>query len=163
MKRGAKLLSAGAILLALVGCSSAPSIADSFGYQSAFTSGDMQYTITDIKPAESDYPKYEIHNGIMNVTVECEALEDGVEPGLTDHLVMYDSEGHGDEEVLGNEDGEYQVEKLKAGETDTYTVSFGYDYAEPWYELQYEYSSKEDPASFKFSIDPDTLEVSVLE
>ena len=58
---------------------------------------------------------------------------------------------------------EYQAEYLKAGETVTYTVSFWYDYSEPWYELQYEYSSKEDPASFKFSIDPDTLEVSVLE
>ena len=123
----------------------------------------MQYTISDIRPAESDYPKYNLHNGLMYVTVECEALEDGAEPFLAYNLTMYDSEGHGSDEVLGNENGESSVDKLKAGATDSYTIAYGYDYEEPWYELQFEYSSDEEPTSFRFSIDPDTLEVSVLE
>ena len=162
MKRGMKLLTIVLVLTVLVGCSSNSSTKDTFGYQSTFTYGDMQSTITDIKPVDADYSTYGIHNGVMSVTVECTSLKDGTEPDLERHLTMYDSEGREDPVVYGDHNTENDVNKLKADATESYTLSYGYDYEEPWYELQLD-AQKGDSGSFKFSIDPDTLETSVLE
>ena len=152
----------GMLVCSLFACTQESSTASSefeFGYKTPFQIDEMEYTITSIEPVESDYPDYGIHNGIMNLTITCKALEDGAEPNLENRLTMYDSTGHENDQVLGGDNLEIGVGSLKAGAEATYEISYGYDYEEPWYELQVSKASDEDPASFKFSIDPQTLSV----
>ncbi len=153
-----------ALAALLTGCSSAPSLADTFKYQSPFTIGDVEYTIESIEPAESDYPDTGTHNGVMYLTVSCKLLENGAEPELMDRLTMYDSAGLENDAVIGNNDGEHTVGAMKGDVEATYRIGYGYDYDQPSYELQVsETYGGEAVASFKFSIDPETLEVTILE
>lgn len=152
-----------AVLLA--GCSQTASLKDAFGYQTPFQIGDVKYTIDSIAPAESDYADYGLHNGVMTLNITCEAMKDGAEPNLENRLTMYDSNGRENSDVLLTEGGgESGIKKMKAGATNTYKIAFAYDYEEPWYELQIsDEGSSKTVTSFKFSIDPGTLEVSLLE
>lgn len=120
----------------------------------------MEYTIQSIVPT-SDYKRYGIHNGLMDVTVACKSLKDGTEPDLESGLTMYDSSGQENSYVVGSDKPESSVGKLKEGAEASYILVYGYDYDEPWYELALKRGNES--ASFKFSIDPDSLEASVVD
>ena len=155
-----------AILVALAaflaGCSSAPSLADTFKYQSPFTIGNMEYTISHIAPGVSHRPATGITDGVMCVTIKCKALADDESPSIESRLTMYDSTGHENGDVFLGKRMEIEVGKLKEGAVDSFFIGYHYNYEEPWYELQLDPPSG-DTASFKFSIDPETLEVTILE
>ena len=151
----------GALSLTLFACSQESSSEFEFGYKTPFQIDDMEYTITSIKPVEDDYPNFGIHNGIMRLEITCKALEDGAKPNLEYKLTMYDSSGHENDQVLGGGNYETGVGALKAGAEASFEICYGYDYEEPWYELQVSKTNGGDPAaSYKFSIDPQTLSVS---
>ena len=100
----------------------------------------------------------------MYLTVSCKLLENGAEPELMDRLTMYDSAGLENDAVIGNNDGEHTVGAMKGDVEATYRIGYGYDYDQPSYELQVsETYGGEAVAPFKFSIDPETLEVTILE
>lgn len=150
--------------MALAGCNGQSrdgNLSESFKLGSAFRYEDMEYTIQSIVPTESIYKKYGIHNGLMDVAVACKSLKDGAEPDLERDLTMYDSDGQENSYVVSFDKPESSVGKLKKGAEASYTLVYGYDYDEPWYELTLKHA--DESASFKFSIDPDTLETSVVD